>query len=192
MVDDKLEERRRSLEEAFFRRRDKELVERLRREQEQKGLKQAIADASGIRDEALLDRLAAAGAHPEALAAFSLVPLIAVAWADRKMDDRERKAVLSAAEQIGIGTGSPAYDMLTSWLDQRPDRDLLDAWEAYVKTPRANLSDEDRAQLGRDVLDRARKVAKATGGFLGLGDVSPSEREVLQRIERALGETPAA
>jgi hypothetical protein len=191
MVDDKLEERRRSLEEAFFRRRDKELVERLRREEEQKGLRQALANASGINDPALLDRLVAAGARPEALAAFSLVPLIAVAWADRKMDDRERKAVLSAAEQIGVAAGSPAYDILLSWLDQRPGPDLLDSWIAYVQTPRPSLTGADREHLSRDVLERARKVAKATGGFLGLGDVSPSEREVLQRIERAL-EAPSS
>ena len=191
MVDDKLEERRRSLEEAFFRRRDKELVERLRREEEQKGLRQALANASGIHDPALLDRLVAAGARPEVLAAFSLVPLIAVAWADRKMDERERKAVLSAAEQIGVAVGSPAHDILLSWLDQRPGPDLLDSWVAYVQTPRPNLTGADREHLSRDVLERARKVAKATGGFLGLGDVSPSEREVLKRIESAL-EAPSS
>lgn len=186
MVDDKLEERRRSLEEAFFRRRDKALVERLRREEEQKGLRQALADASGIHDPSLLDRLVAAGARPEALAAFSLVPLIAVAWADRNMDDRERKAVLGAAEQIGVAAGSPAHDILLSWLEQRPGPELLDSWVAFVQTPRANLSGADREHLSRDVIERAKKVAKATGGFLGLGDISPSEHDVLARIERAL------
>jgi hypothetical protein len=44
-----------------------------------------------------------------------------------------------------------------------------------------------REALRPDVLGRAREVAEAAGGFLGLGSkVSDDERRVLGELERAL------
>jgi hypothetical protein len=187
MAEDKLEDRRKALEEAFFRKRERELIEKLRAEEEAKGRKRALADVSGIRDEALLDRIVAAGVHTDVLAAFSLAPLIAVAWADHQIDEKERKAVLEAAEQMGVTQGSAAHALLESWLTHRPGPELIDAWAAFVQVPRPNLPEADRERLKRDTLDRAKRIAAAAGGFLGVGSVGPSEREVLARIERAFG-----
>jgi hypothetical protein len=185
MADEKLEERRKALEEAFFRKRDRELIAKLRAEEEAKGQKRALSDVSGIQDEALLDKLVAAGVHSETLAAFSLTPLIAIAWADRQMEEKERRAVLAVAEDLGMGSGCAAHDLLTSWLEHRPGPELFDAWATFVKTPRSNLTAVERERLKSETLERTRKIAAAAGGLLGLGTVGPAERQLLQRIERA-------
>lgn len=187
-----LEERRKSLEEAFFLKRERELIERMRAEEQKKSSKEALAAASGISDEVLLDKLVERGVSQDAMAAFSLTPLIAVAWADRQMDEKERKAVIAAAEKGGVAPGTPAHALLTSWLEHRPGPELLDAWCNFVRTPRPNLAADDRARIQREVLEHARAVAEATGGFLGIGQVSRAEREVLSRIERAFEESGAA
>jgi hypothetical protein len=185
MAEDKLEERRKALEEAFFLKREQELIAKLRAEEEKKGRKRALADVSGITDEALLERLVAAGVHSQVLAAFSLTPLVAVAWADRRLDEKERRAVIAAAEKMGVAPGSAAHSLLESWLEHRPPPELLDAWVAFVNAPRPDLAAADRQRLKEDTLERARRIAEAAGGFLGVGGVGKAEREVLERIERA-------
>jgi hypothetical protein len=180
-----LDERRRALEEAFFLKRERELVEKLRAEEQKKSAKEALAAAAGVHDERLLDKLVERGVSQDALSAFSLTPLVAVAWADREIHEKERDAVLRAAEKGGVLPGTPAHALLGSWLEHRPGPELLDAWCNYVRAPRPHLSAADRATLKREVLDHARAVAEATGGFLGIGQVSRSEKEILERIERA-------
>lgn len=53
---------------------------------------------SSIKDTAVLDKSLAQKITSATLAALSLVPLAAVAWADRGGHDRERAAILSGAE----------------------------------------------------------------------------------------------
>src|SRR5690242_6516966 len=75
-----LEDRRRGLEEAFFAQHDAALLRRLREAGEAKAKREALAAASGITDDALLDRLVALGISSETLTALSLIPMVAVAW----------------------------------------------------------------------------------------------------------------
>jgi len=65
---------------------------------------------------------------------------------------------------------------------------LLQAWEAYVKGMKTKLEAPVFNHFKSQVLERAEKVAKAAGGFLGLGNkVSQVEQEMLQRLTRAFG-----
>ena len=108
-----------------------------------------------------------------------------MAWADDHLDPKERAAVLSALSDLGIDATSPALHVLTRWLDQRPDRALLDAWQQTISATTAALSVEGRLGLKRTVLGRAHALASAAGGFLGLASVSSHEEEVLSRLEKA-------
>jgi uncharacterized membrane protein YebE (DUF533 family) len=65
--------------------------------------KEALAAASGITDDAVLDRLAAFNLGADTLAALSVAPLVVVAWADGGIDDKERSAVLAGAAEAGLG-----------------------------------------------------------------------------------------
>lgn len=180
-----LGERKKALEEQFFARQEKELRERVRREAAAKARRESLAEASGIRDEALLDRLAALDLDGETVAALSLVPLVEVAWADRTLHEKEREAVLRAARESGVTPDTAAWVLLESWLETRPSGELLTAWEGYVEALVAGLDEGERQALRHELLDRARAVAEAAGGFLGMGKASDAEKAMVKRLEDA-------
>lgn len=178
--------RRRDLEEEFFLKRDLELLQALREQTAAKQRKQALADASGIADDDLLDQLAQLDVCGETVAALCLVPLIAVAWADGSIDPKERDAVLAAAEQNAVQREHPGFRLLESWLQRKPDARLLTVWKGYVDTLSQTLDGPAKKALKEDLLGRARAVAEAAGGLLGFGNkVSKSEQAVLDELEQA-------
>lgn len=186
MARDFLDDRRTGLEEAFFAKQNEMLRQRLRQADEDKAKREALAAASGINDPAVLDSLGKLGIGAETLAALSLVPVVAVAWADGSIDERERSAILQAAEGAGVGKGGTAYPILEGWLRERPPPAVLDAWKGYVRALSGTLDSGARDKLKADLLGRARTVAEATGGFMGLGHrVSAAERAALDELERA-------
>jgi hypothetical protein len=175
---------RRELEDKFFLERDMELLQFLREETASKENKQALSDTSGITDENLLCQLIEIQVSHETLAAISLVPLIAVAWADGSVDINERKAVLAAAERSGIDKEHAGYQLLNCWLKNKPTDKLLAIWKDYVATLSQKLDDASKVTLKEGLLGRARTVAEAAGGILGLGNkVSKSEQAVLNELE---------
>ena len=179
--------RRRELEDKFFHDRDKELLKVLRERTASKQRKEALAEASGITDDDLLEQLDKLDIGSETLVALSMVPLIAVAWADGSIDEKERQAVLAAAEGKGLHKEHPGYQLLEGWLKRRPDASLLDAWKDHMSAISQTLGETTRNTLKEEILGRARDVASATGGLLGFGNkVSKPEQAVLSELEKAL------
>jgi hypothetical protein len=184
MGEEILSDRRKALEDQFFQKQDAALLRRLREASAGEAARKQLSEASGIRDPAAIDAIVAAGIEAETLAALGVVPLIAVAWADGKLESNERSAVLQAAASAGLAKGTPAHALLEGWLAVRPSPSLLEAWRGYVSA----LPEAVRRALRTDVLGRAREIAAAAGGFLGLGrKVSADEARVLAELERSLG-----
>ena len=96
--------RRNELEETFFSQRDQELMQTLRERIASQERLKALAEVSGITDGELLAQLDQLDVSAETVAALSLVPLVAVAWADGTIDPKERNAVLAAAVALGLVT----------------------------------------------------------------------------------------
>jgi tellurite resistance protein len=145
-----------------------------------------LGEATGIDDRDLLERLLGLGIRVETLAALTLVPLIEVAWADGRMERKERAAVLEAASQSGLEPDSTSYKLLDIWTRDRPAPALAEAWREFVAALSAELSAGERARFSERVLARAHDVAAAAGGILGAGPkVSAEEREVLVELKRA-------
>ncbi|MBU8539233.1 hypothetical protein [Falsiroseomonas tokyonensis] len=181
-----LDDRRRALEEAFFARETEAWRQRQREAAAAASRREALQAASGITDTVLLDRLAGQGLEASTLAALSLVPLVMVGWADGTLDTKEREALLAAAAESGIGRDSPAYRSLTAWLASPPPASLLETWTDYIRASSAGMEDAARQALKAGLLDRARAVAQAAGGFLGLGArISPAEAAMLEKLDRA-------
>jgi hypothetical protein len=184
-----LGDRKKALEESFFDKENRKLLEKLRAEQRKKEAKAGLAQIAGIRDEAVLAKLVELGIEPDTWTALSLVPLVEVAWADGTLDDKERRAVLSAAEAHGVASGSASHQLLESWLRARPDARLLEAWGEYMVGVCAELEEGPRRALKADILGRARAVAEAAGGILGLiNRVSAQEEAVLAELEKPFGD----
>lgn len=174
----------RSLEEEFFARENARLLEQLREKSRTEERREALRSVVQTQDDGLLDRLVDLGIGPETVLALTLVPLTVVAWADGEMDDRERRAILKAAEERGVSPDSPGRQLLESWLDTKPGPRLVEVWKKYVRAIWAEFSEEERREMRRRSLDRARAVAQAAGGFLGLtSKISPAEQEVLEELE---------
>jgi hypothetical protein len=177
---------RRELEDKFFLERDMELLKALREETASKEKRQALADALGISDQNLICQLIEIELSHETLAALSLVPLIAVAWADGSIDINERKAILSAAEKRGLDKEHAGYQLLDCWLKNKPDEKLFAIWKEYAAALSQKIDEATKVTLKEGLLGRARAVAEAAGGILGFGNkVSKSEQAVLDELERA-------
>jgi len=188
MVEDKiLRSRGKRLEESFFSKLNDQLVRELKEKKEKQAKKEALSEASGITDDAVLDKLIELDVNVERTAALTLVPLIEVAWADGVIQAKEREAILDAASSRGIARGSLPCKMLESWLVEPPELRLLEVWDEYMGAFAKTLSPEERETLKRDLMTRAREVAKAAGGFLGLASISKKEQDMLEELERAFG-----
>ena len=175
-----LADRRKALEDQFFRKEGERLREKLRARKDQEEAKAELRRVSGIDDDAILDHLAGLGVRADTLAALSLVPLVEVAWADGKLEAREKEALLEAARDAGIDPRHPAYELLANWMVHRPEPRMLDAWSAFVRGLGESLDEAERRELKAKLLGRARRVAEAAGGILGLGNkVSPEEEKML-------------
>jgi uncharacterized tellurite resistance protein B-like protein len=140
----------------------------------------------GIEDPTVLERLLRLGLSTETVAALSLTPLIEVAWADGKVDKKERAAVLAAAEQYGLERSDISYLLLEGRLAERPAPELLDTWKTYVRMLARALDKEIVATLRGEMMARARQVAEASGGLLGLGSkISSRELAKLDELEQS-------
>lgn len=134
----------------------------------------------------MLDQLLALKIQPEIVAALRIVPLVAVAWADGSLDEKEREAVLAGAKEAGIPADSAAYALLDAWLKRRPEPYLLAAWTTLVQGTSASLSEPEVRELEASLMERVRRVASASGGVLGLGSkVSKQEAAVLEKLSKA-------
>ncbi len=181
-----LKDRRQALEEEFFRKENERLAAELRQKKMTTEAKAELGAASGIHDEAVLDKLVELGINAETLTAMTIVPLVEVAWADGEVDEKERAAIQKAADAQGLTPDSPSGTMLADWLDHRPPPRLLAAWREYVGVLCEEMEPDQRKALKRDVLSRARDVAEAAGGFLGIGNkVSREEEQVYKVLETA-------
>jgi uncharacterized tellurite resistance protein B-like protein len=185
MSEEAFGKRRHALEESFFDKKNRELLEKLQTEVQAEETKATLSRASGITNEVVLDHLVSLKIGPEAVTALSLVPLVVVAWADGTVDERERQAILKAADEQGLARIEAVARLLEHWLSNKPEAQLLAGWKEYVTDLCRHLDDRAREGLKSDVMKRARKVAEAAGGFLGIGSVSAEEKAVLNELEQA-------
>ena len=180
-----LKDRERALENQFFQKEEAKKIAALREVQEKAETKAGLRTASGIDDDGVLDKLVEIGISAETVAAVSLVPLVHVAWADEQIQDNERDAILQGAHGKGIEEGSGAYELLAGWLKEKPGEELFAAWSGYIEALEEQLTAEQLQIVRRQVIDRARAVAAAAGGFLGFKRISDSEERALARLEAA-------
>lgn len=177
----------RTLEEAFFAKENARLLAELRQQSEHTARREALRAAIQVDDEALVDHLLELGLCPETVLAVNLVPLAMVAWADGSIQDKERETILKVAADKGVEPGSLSARLLESWLHEKPGPPLVEAWKRYVEAIWGSLTQQERIEVREVGLGRARAVAEAAGGFLGLtSKISSAEQAVLDDLERVV------
>jgi len=177
----------RALEERSYREKDAALLDYLRSQGDEIKLRTKLSEVSHIHDSIVLDDLIRIGVNAESFAAFSLLPLVRVAWSDGEVADSERDAILKAAEGDGIQHASASYQLLEGWLDAGPETGLLDAWRNYARALARELDETSLAAVRHTILARARRIAQAAGGILGIGNrISKNEELSLLDVDHAL------
>jgi hypothetical protein len=175
-----------ALVDAFFFEQDQHLLKAFHERMEKMDRRAQLAQVSGIHDEEVLDRLVELEITPEELAAMEVVPLVFVAWVDRQVQAAEREVIIAAAQAAGIQPQDGRYPLLEHWLKKRPGKEMIEAWKHYIKGLCQRLESGEIERLKGDVMARARSVAQAAGGLLGLGNkVSAAERAALDELEQA-------
>ena len=175
-------------EDAYFLALQAEQREKLRRKLEAEAAEVAklreTAEASGTADLALAERIRKLGFEGRAAEVLDLLPLVAVAWADGRIQRGERAAILGALERRGVGRDHPGFQLLETLLEQKPGETYFGEALAVIR----DLVAERGADLS--IPELCVEVARRSGGILGTGlgeTVDPRERAVLDEIAEAFG-----
>lgn len=188
MITDYLKAREKALEEAFFARENERLKDAVLHDVRTHDARRALACASGIDDEVVLQHMLDQALTPLTVAALALVPLVVVAWADGHVDAPERAAVLDAArEASGLRPTDAAYALLESWLQARPPPRLATLWREYAEALFATLDSSAKKVLRNALIERMQRVADASGGIFGFGrHTSRAEHSVLEQLRTVM------
>jgi hypothetical protein len=177
--------RERALEYEFFHRVDEELWQNLRNSLEFSKKRDAIVDATGITDDAVIRELVELEMNSDTIFALSLFPLIWVAWADGHIGSRQRLLILDSAHAIGHERDTVSHYLINAWLDHEPGRRLQTLWKDYIRSVCQTLGPESRQSLRSDMLARASQVADAVNIRYGFHELEQAQMAVLAEIEEA-------
>jgi hypothetical protein len=176
----------RSREEEYFRRKDRELIEKMRQATAASEARQALEARSGVHDPALLQELEALGFTPETVSLLPLVPIVQVAWAEGGVSEDERKLIVRLARQRGIDAGSAADLQLSGWLNRQPSTDVFARATRLIRAMLDQPAGEQKAIRVEDLIRHCEEIAAASGGVMGFRKISSEERALLGQIEAAL------
>lgn len=182
MSTDGLHDRGRALEDAYFHKKDQELVEKLRQKAAAVEAQRALGATTGLTDPDLLKELDDLGFTPETIGLLPLVPVLQMAWAEGGVTPRERDLVETLANARGIAPGSPADAQLMDWLANRPSDRLFEGAIRLVRALLAAGSDVVADLSAHDLVKYCESVASVSGGIFGLGKITFEEREILHSL----------
>ncbi len=182
---DILSERGRSLEDEYFRKKDRELIEKLRRAATSEAARVEMGKKTGLTDPELLRELEALGFTPETVVLLPLMPVIQMAWAEGDVTPDERRLVVKLARARGIQEGGAADLQLLDWLDERPGEEVFAHATRLIRALLA--SGGDSTLTADDLVKHCEAIAAASGGMLGIiGRVSTEERQLLTTLAAEL------
>ena len=183
---DAFAERGRSLEEEYFHRKEREIIEKMRVQAAADEQRRRLGQETGVANDDVLRDLQDLGYTPETVMLLHLVPLIQIAWAEGGVTQQERGLIVKAARSRGITAGSPADQQLDLWLAQRPSDELFETTLRAIRTILQAQPDDARAASEKDLLTLASAIATASGGIVGFHAVSDEERQILAHISEEL------
>lgn len=184
--DNPLADRGRALEEDYFRKKDRELIEKMRTADAAAKARKELGASTGLSDPALLDDLQQLGFAPDTVPLLPLIPLVRVAWAEGGVSAQERKMILDLARARGIAAGSTADRQLAEWLDRQPSESVFARAMRLISAVMSGQSTNASTLSADDLVRYCEEIAAASGGLLGIGKVSSEERKLLASIAAEL------
>ncbi|MFY8199162.1 MAG: hypothetical protein ACOVLE_00720 [Pirellula staleyi] len=132
------------------------------------------------------ESLVDSGFELSTLTAFIWVPLVFVAWADGKADTLEKNAIFDVLRNKGISQETASMMIAHEWFRKSPNEDLWKTWQEFATTTLASLAPAIRNELIDEIVGLCHVVAHASGGFLGVGTISETEANIIDRVIGAL------
>jgi hypothetical protein len=179
----------RSREEEYFRKKDRELIERMReaaaataRQREIARVHEELAKRSGLDDPALVQELHELGFTPETIGLLPLVPVLRIAWAEGGITGAERDLLLRLARSRGIPEGSEADQQLAAWMSQQPDESVFARAGRLIRAMLDSRSPETSDLSADHLVEYCEQIAAASGGIFGIGRISAEEKQLLASI----------
>lgn len=179
---DSIHERGRALEEEYFRKKNRELVEKLQRDARDEEARREMGARLGLRDPQALAELQKLGFTPDTIGLLPLVPVVQVAWADGHIADGERVAVQKLARARGIAQGSAADHQLASWLSDPPSPEVFAGATRLIRALLDAPAGEPHSLSADELVGYCEQIAAASGGMFGLNKISAEERALLTTL----------
>jgi hypothetical protein len=181
-----LGDRGRALEEEYFRKKDRELLDKMRQASAAAAARRELSEKSGLQDPQMLEELQALGFTPETVVLLPLVPLVQMAWVEGGVSDAERKLILQLARTRGIEEGGAAARQLEAWLSNRPDPKVISSAVRLIRATLDSAASGVVPRVADDLVSYCEQIAAASGGMFGINRVSSEERALLSTIARDL------
>jgi len=189
MAKDIFRDRERGEEQAYFRREDAKLIEKLRQKAQLSEIAHALAEKLHADEPALLERIKKLGVTLDTGSAFILAPLVEVAWVDGQVSDAERDTILDIAKKRGVEPGSADYDQLLDWLAHRPSDEVFRTALEAIRIGLSVLPPHESEKRIATIIKACEDVAQAAGviaKLLNLDGASNAESALIAEIRRYL------
>ena len=183
---DFLDDRRRASEEDYFRKKDRELIEKMRQAAAAERDKNEMSARTGLRDPELVRDLLELGFTPETISVLPLAPIVQMAWAEEGITPAERTLILRLARERGVAEGSPADRLLSEWMTRKPSDEVFARATRLIRAMLDSGAPDGNQLTADDLIRYSENIAAASGGILGMGKVSADERATLAKIVAAL------
>ncbi len=184
-MSDTINKRGKTLEDQFFAGREQAALEKLRNELHEKAAVEALIEFTGVGDESpedlhFVETLVKHGVNVATFGALRFTPVVLVAWADSKLEDAERKSILTKASLMGVS--DEVHSVLDNWLAAEPAADLKTAWFGFMGRYIGTLNSDDKQALKSELLTNSTDVAASAGGYFGFGTISAVEQAVIDEV----------
>jgi hypothetical protein len=179
---DAFQERGRSLEEEYFRRKNRELIDRMQRAARNEDARRQMGAQIGLTDPEALAELQTLGFTPDTVSLLPLVPVVQVAWADGHVADGERGAIQKLARARGIAQGSAADHQLTAWLADQPAPEVFAGATRLIRALLDAPAGDGTSVSAAALVGYCESIATASGGLFGLNRVSAEEKAMLAEL----------
>jgi hypothetical protein len=179
---DALNKRGRALEEDYFRKKDLELIEKIRQAGAEARVRTDLGRKIGLDAPELIQELHDLGFTPDTVVLLPLVPIIQVAWAEGGITKAERELILRLARSRGIEEGSAADRQLADWLANHPHEAVFAGARRLIRALLDAGAEPSSDFSASDLVKYCEDIAAASGGILGIGRVSAEERALLSSI----------
>jgi hypothetical protein len=181
-----LGDRRRASEDDYFRKKDRELVEKMRQAAAGEKARHEMGARTGLSDPALIQELQELGFTPDTVAVLPLVPIVEMAWAEGGITPAERALLVKLARERGIAEGSPADQLLAAWMSRQPSPGVFERATRLIRAILDTGSMTSDSISADDLIRYCESIAAASGGILGIGRISGEERATLAKIASEL------